>query len=146
MSEAARTRARPAADLPTSFGRARPVTTGVRPTVYDGHYPAKGALGERATVEADIFADGHDELSAHVRFRHEAGGRWETAPLEPVGNDHWRGGFSVLRNTYGRGREDWSTEGHGAHVPHRAVGVECEVPHLASLQLRRGRSSDVFLR
>jgi len=90
-------RARPAADLPKTFGRARPVITGVRPTVDDGHYPAKGAVGERVAVEADIFADGHDELSAHVRFRHEAGVPWETAPLEPVGNDHWQGEFPVLR-------------------------------------------------
>lgn len=37
-------------------------------------------------------------------------------------------------------------EGRVVHVAHQAVGVDCEVPHLASFQLRRGRSSEVFLR
>jgi starch synthase (maltosyl-transferring) len=42
-------------------GQARPVIAGGRPTVDSGHYPAKGVLGEAVAVEADIFADDHDE-------------------------------------------------------------------------------------
>jgi len=89
--------ARPAADLPETFGRARPVIVGVRPNVDGGRYPAKGTLGEAVAVGADIFADGHDELRAEVRFRHREETRWRTARLEPVGNDHWQGEFTVLR-------------------------------------------------
>jgi len=87
--------AKPAASPPEALGRARLVITGVRPVVDGGRYPAKGAVGEAVAVEADIFADGSDELQAEVRFRHEEEARWRTAPLEPVGNDRWRGEFPV---------------------------------------------------
>src|SRR5664280_1569734 len=89
--------AEPAAALPEAFGRARPVITGVRPTVDGGRYPAKGSLGETVVVEADIFADGHDELLAEIRFRRETKSRWRSAPLTPLGNDRWRGEFPVRR-------------------------------------------------
>jgi starch synthase (maltosyl-transferring) len=89
--------AEPAASLPEETGRARPVIAGVRPSVDGGRYPAKGALGEAVAVEADIFADGHDELLAEVRFRHDTERQWRTAPLEPLGNDRFAGGFPVLR-------------------------------------------------
>jgi starch synthase (maltosyl-transferring) len=88
---------KPAADLPETFGRARPVITGVRPTVDGGRYPAKGALGETVAVSADIFTDGHDELAAEVRFRHEDETRWRAAPLVPLGNDRFGGEFPVER-------------------------------------------------
>src|ERR1035437_8314103 len=83
-----------AATLPEKVGRARPVIAEVRPAVDGGRYPAMGALGEAIAVEADIFADGHDELLCEVRFRHEEDSRWQTAALEPVGNDRWRGGVA----------------------------------------------------
>ena len=95
--EAAVPMAEPAAALPEAFGRARPVITGVRPTVDGGRYPAKGSLGETVVVEADIFADGHDELLAEIRFRRETKSRWRSAPLTPLGNDRWRGEFPVRR-------------------------------------------------
>ncbi|HEX7459327.1 MAG TPA: alpha-1,4-glucan--maltose-1-phosphate maltosyltransferase, partial [Acidimicrobiales bacterium] len=83
--------------LPGKVGRSRPVITGVRPTVDGGRFPAKGALGEAVAVEADIFADGHDGILGEVRFRHEEDPQWQTAGLEPLANDHWRGEFPVER-------------------------------------------------
>ena len=62
-----------------------------------GRYPAKATVGQPVAVEADIFADGPDELRAEVRFRHEDEAEWHTAPLEPVDNDRWRGEFPVPR-------------------------------------------------
>jgi starch synthase (maltosyl-transferring) len=88
---------RPAQSLPEAFGRARPVITSVRPVVDCGRYPAKASVGQPVAVEADIFADGPDDLRAEVRFRHEDETEWQTAPLEPVDNDHWRGEFPVPR-------------------------------------------------
>jgi len=93
---------KPAASLPEAFGRARPVITSVRPVVDCGSYPAKAAVGEPVAVEADIFADGPDDLRAEVRFRHEDETEWHTAALQPVDNDHWRGEFPVTRPGYHR--------------------------------------------
>jgi len=73
------------------------VITAVRPVVDGGRYPAKAAVGEAVTVEADIFADGPDDLWAQLQFRHEDEGVWLTAPLQPGENDRWRGAFPAQR-------------------------------------------------
>src|SRR5262245_8707599 len=65
----------------------------VRPRTPNG-YPAKAAVGERVTVLAEVFKEGHDVLAARVRWRAtgaKASGRWHEAPMAPTGNDGWRG-------------------------------------------------------
>ncbi len=65
------------------------------PEIDAGRFPAKRAVGETVTVEADIFADGHDTLAAALRFRHEAAAGWTEVPMAPLVNDRWRGEFTV---------------------------------------------------
>jgi starch synthase (maltosyl-transferring) len=87
-----------AVELPRpSEGRARAVIENVTPCVDGGRFAAKRVVGDRVVVEADCFADGHDVLAARVRWRAEAGHEWHEAPMTPVGNDRWRGGFDVER-------------------------------------------------
>ena len=87
--------------LPAPPARPRPAIEGVRPQVDCGRFPAKAALGEYVPVEADIFADGHDELTCVLLFAHEAERRWATVPMLALGNDRWRAGFPVaLLGTY----------------------------------------------
>jgi starch synthase (maltosyl-transferring) len=76
-------------------GRRRVVIEGVTPEVDAGRFPAKRAQGETVTVEADIFADGHDALAAVLRFRHQAAAGWTEVPMAPLVNDRWRGEFPV---------------------------------------------------
>jgi len=80
---------------PTSRGKVRPVIEAVRPQVDGGRYPAKAAVGDEVTVEADAFADGHDLLVCEVRHRHASDNRWLAVPMVPIGNDRWRGVFPV---------------------------------------------------
>jgi starch synthase (maltosyl-transferring) len=47
-------------------------------------------LGDALEVTADVFGDGHDELGAVVRYRHESDRRWTEASMAPLGNDRWR--------------------------------------------------------
>ena len=47
------------------------------------------------TVEADIFADGHDALSAVLLYRKEGASSWVETPMQPLVNDRWRGTFEV---------------------------------------------------
>ena len=54
---------------PTVDGRKRVVIEAVMPEIDGGRFPAKRAVGETVTVEADIFADGHDALAAVLRYR-----------------------------------------------------------------------------
>ena len=76
-------------------GRARVVVERVRPTVEGGRFPAKRETGDVVEVEADVFADGHDEMAAELRWRHEAETAWRRTPMGPLGNDRFRGVFEV---------------------------------------------------
>ncbi len=76
-------------------GIRRAVIEGVKPEIDGGRFPIKRITGETVTVEADIFADGHDTLFALLLYRRENAARWEEAPMEFLVNDRWRGSFTV---------------------------------------------------
>jgi starch synthase (maltosyl-transferring) len=76
-------------------GRSRVVIENVKPEIDCGRFAAKRTVGEPMTVEADIFADGHDALSARLLYRREGISRWTEIPMQPLPNDRWRGTFEV---------------------------------------------------
>jgi starch synthase (maltosyl-transferring) len=69
---------------------------GVWPQVDCGRFPVKRTVGDPVHVWADVFRDGHETLGAAVRFK-APGGKWQEAPLRPLGNDRWAGSFEVDR-------------------------------------------------
>ena len=76
-------------------GRSRAVIENVKPEIDCGRFPAKRTVGETMTVEADIFADGHDALLAVLLYRKEGASTWTETPMQPLVNDRWRGTFEV---------------------------------------------------
>jgi starch synthase (maltosyl-transferring) len=76
-------------------GRRRVVIENVAPEINAGRFAVKRVVGERVTVEADIFADGHDSLAAVLKFRAEKNSEWTEAPMKFLANDRWRGEFAV---------------------------------------------------
>ncbi len=76
-------------------GRVRIVIEGVEPEIDGGQFPIKRIVGDEVVVEADIFADGHDVLSAVLLYRKEGGPNWIEVPMEFLVNDRWRGSFVV---------------------------------------------------
>lgn len=76
-------------------GRARVVIAGVQPEIDSGRFPVKRTVGEKLVVEADIFADGHDTLSAVLLYRAESESQWHEVPMRFLLNDRWHGGFRV---------------------------------------------------
>jgi starch synthase (maltosyl-transferring) len=76
-------------------GRKRVAIESVSPEIDSGRFMAKRALGEKVTVEADIFADGHDAVAAVMRYRHQAAAGWIEVPMVPLVNDRWRAEFTV---------------------------------------------------
>lgn len=78
-------------------GPARVVIERVEPQIDSGRHSIKKIVGDRVPVTASIFTDGHDALSAVVRFRKRGGLGWHEAPMESVnwGLDLWRGEFQV---------------------------------------------------
>jgi starch synthase (maltosyl-transferring) len=78
-------------------GRVRAVIEHVSPQVDCGRFAIKRILGDLVTVNADIFVDGHDVLSARLLYRHgfDAKGSWREASMRETGNDQWVGEFEV---------------------------------------------------
>jgi starch synthase (maltosyl-transferring) len=83
-----------AADVPAT-GAARAVIEGIAPAVDGGRFAVKRAAGDTVEVEADCFADGHDELACRLRYRRDGESDWHEAPMVALGNDRWRGSFTV---------------------------------------------------
>jgi starch synthase (maltosyl-transferring) len=78
-------------------GRKRVIIEGVQPAIDAGRFPIKRTLNEWVGVEADIFADGHDLLSAVLCYRPAQQAHWTEVPMRPLGNDRWQGCFPVLQ-------------------------------------------------
>ena len=92
--------------LPRDAAR-RVVIEAVSPEVDGGRFPVKRAVGEAVTVEADIFADGHDTLAAVLRHRHESTQEWTEVAMTALVNDRWRSRFNVTK----LGRHSYTIEG-----------------------------------
>ncbi len=75
---------------------------GLWPEIDAGRFAIKRVPGERVWVEADVFADGHDVVSAALRYRADGDAEWREQPMVAVGNDRYRGSFSI--------------EGHADHL------------------------------
>jgi starch synthase (maltosyl-transferring) len=78
-------------------GRSCVVIERVRPEIDCGAFPIKRVPGEPVVVEADAFADGHDQMSCEVLYRHSAEEEWSRSRMKRVQNDRWRGEFSVSK-------------------------------------------------
>lgn len=76
-------------------GRARAVIEGVSPEIDAGRFPIKRVVGDRVIVEADIFADGHDQISADLLYRIAGEPEWQRTSFASLVNDRWRGDFVV---------------------------------------------------
>ncbi len=78
-------------------GRVRVMIENVAPQVDCGRFAPKRVLGEPVEVEADLFTDGHDQVSGLLLYRHSADAQWRTERFEPLVNDRWRARFVADR-------------------------------------------------
>ncbi len=69
----------------------------VTPVVDAGRFASKCVVEDHVVVEADVFAYGHVELAVRLEHRRKEERRWRSAWMAPVGNDRWRGEFTVDR-------------------------------------------------
>lgn len=87
-------------------GRRRVVIERVSPEIDCGRFAIKRVAGETVTVEADVFADGHDHVACRIVFWMDNAAP-QSSPMQPLTNDRWRGNFTV-ENV---GRYHYSIEG-----------------------------------
>ena len=81
--------------ITNDHGRKRVIIKDVEPEIDFGRFPIKRVAGERVVVEADIFTDGHEALSCVLLYRKEDENNWEEVAMNFLGNDRWRGEFTV---------------------------------------------------
>ena len=67
----------------------------VEPEIDAGRFPVRRAIGEVVCVEADIFSDGHDLLSAELLYRKDTESDWQVRPMVVLGNDRRQATFNV---------------------------------------------------
>ncbi|MDX1520244.1 MAG: alpha-1,4-glucan--maltose-1-phosphate maltosyltransferase [Anaerolineae bacterium] len=76
-------------------GGKRVIIEGVAPEIDAGRFAIKRTVGEKVTVEADIFTDGHDAISCVLQYRPESETDWSEVPMQPLVNDRWQAEFIV---------------------------------------------------
>ena len=76
-------------------GRSRVGIERVEPEIDCGRFPIKRTVGEKVVVEADAFTDGHDAITCVLMHRPEGAPEWTEVPMVHLGNDRWRGAFTV---------------------------------------------------
>jgi starch synthase (maltosyl-transferring) len=80
----------PTRGLLKRLAEARIAIEAVDPSINCGRFASKCLAGEAFTVEADIFSDGHDPLTAVLMQRERGARRWEETRMRAIGNDRWR--------------------------------------------------------
>jgi len=76
-------------------GRRRVVIENLKPEIDGGRFPIKRVMGEKVVVMADIFADGHDSISARLLYKGIKEDGWKEAPMKLIENERGRGEFIV---------------------------------------------------
>jgi starch synthase (maltosyl-transferring) len=67
----------------------RVIITDVQPSVDAGLYVAKATQGEKLTLSASIFTEGHHDLTASVFVKAEEAKQWQEIPMKLINNDYW---------------------------------------------------------
>ncbi|HWD24875.1 MAG TPA: maltotransferase domain-containing protein [Acidimicrobiales bacterium] len=67
----------------------------VTPEIDGGRFAVKRIRDRVVTVEADVFADGHDLLSVELRWRLVRSRAWESIGMTPLGNDRYSSSFAL---------------------------------------------------
>jgi starch synthase (maltosyl-transferring) len=73
----------------------RVVIERVEPEVDGGRFAIKRTVGEEVRVRADIYADGHDLLSAMLLYQPVGDSVRTEVPMRVVNNDRWEASFRV---------------------------------------------------
>ena len=74
------------------------VIENVDPCINGGRYPIKRVIGQELKVSADIFKDGHDQISANLKWRKASTADWNRTPMRPTENDRWEGICHFIEN------------------------------------------------
>jgi len=110
----------------------------VTPAVDGGRYPVKRIVGEVVRVEADAFAEGHDQIAVVLKWRAADEDAWRERRMEPLGNDRWAADLPLERlGRYYYTVEAWRDE---FAIFHHELVKKHEAGLAVPLELEEGRS------
>ncbi len=75
----------------------RLVVESITPNVVGGDFAVKRVVGERITVDAKVYADGHEQLAVELLWRTGDQEAWRAVRMEQLPNDSWRAAFALGR-------------------------------------------------
>ena len=78
----------------------RIIIENVSPQLDGGVYPIKRIVGQKISITADVFSDGHDVLECCVKFKHESEKKWQEVRMIPTVNDEWSAEFKVEKQGF----------------------------------------------
>ena len=81
-------------------GQSRVIIEHISPELEGGRYPIKAIVGDKIKVNADIFADGHDHLTAFLKFKKQGDEFWQEVRMQPTYNDNFEAEFTVDTNGF----------------------------------------------
>ena len=74
-------------------------------------YPIKREVSDRLEVWADLFKEGHDNLTAVLKYREKDAPGWSETSMRLYENDRWTGGCTLANNAcYEYTIEAWTDE------------------------------------
>ncbi len=85
------------AALRAAAGEPRIVIENLSPRVTGGPFAAKRIVGQKVTIEADAYMDGHDVLAVELLWKAADQDEWQRLPMAPLGNARWRAAFTPDR-------------------------------------------------
>ncbi|MFC7552174.1 maltotransferase domain-containing protein [Pseudoroseomonas wenyumeiae] len=82
-----------AAATEAAIPSARIAIENIQPSVDEGRFPVKRAVGQAVTVTADVFTDGHTKLAARLLWRPADQDQWREVKMTAKPNDVWQASF-----------------------------------------------------
>jgi starch synthase (maltosyl-transferring) len=74
------------------------VIENIEPSIDGGLYPVKRVVGQELKVSADIFKEGHDQMSVSLKWRKVGEPDWHWTPMKPTENDRWEATCHFIEN------------------------------------------------
>jgi starch synthase (maltosyl-transferring) len=115
----------------------RIVVAAISPCVDGGRYAVKRCAGDMLTVEADIFADGHEQLAAQLAVRPRGTRAWQRRVMAPIGNDRWRAQIVLPETGLWQFRVEAWLDRFGGFIRDTAIKRDAGLP--LALEAEEGR-------
>ncbi len=78
----------------------RIIIENVLPQLDSGAFAIKRIPGQKVSVTADVFCDGHDVVECCVKYKHETDKKWQEVRMKHDGNDAWSAEFIVEKQGF----------------------------------------------